>query len=209
MATPIYHFTHIDNLQGILADGELVCDRTRIAREMTTRNIAYGSLKRDRLNTVVEVPPGGTLGDYVPFYFGTRSPMMLTYQSGNVTGQKEDLDELVYLASTAERVADSGIPFAFTDGHPVKEPKAFFNDLTHLGEVDLPLMKQRNWFDTDAYPDRKRKRQAEFLVWKTMPWSLILALGARTASVRAEVERLVQTQDHIPRCLHRPDWYYD
>jgi hypothetical protein len=40
--------------------------------------------------------PGGTLDQYVPFYFGPRSPMMLTYKNGNVTGKREDISEPVY-----------------------------------------------------------------------------------------------------------------
>jgi hypothetical protein len=111
------------------------------------------------MRTEVEVSPGGTLGDYVPFYFGIRSPMLFTYKNGNVTGKSENQDEIIYIVSSAEDVDAEGLAFAFSDGHPIVEPKAFYNDLAKLNEVDLALMTQRHWFDTDNDPDRKRRRQ--------------------------------------------------
>lgn len=209
MATPILHFTHFDNLAGIVTDQQLSCDRACQARGLTTRDIAYGSLKAKRMGTPVEVSPGGTLGDYVPFYFGPRSPMMFTYHKGNVTGKPENLEDIVYLVSTAETVQQAGLSFVFTDGHPIKEPKAFFNDLADLHEVDLPLMKEKYWFDTDAYPDRKRRRQAEFLVRGAMPWSLIIGIVTKTTATKLQVENLLASQRHIPPCQQRPHWYYD
>ncbi|MFL5911514.1 MAG: DarT ssDNA thymidine ADP-ribosyltransferase family protein [Gaiellaceae bacterium] len=116
------------------------CDRACQTAGLTARNIGYSSLKELRMRTPVEVEPRGTLGDYVPFYFGTRSPMMYVYSKGYVTGQPENTDNLVYFVSRAEIISESPTPFAFSDGHPVREPKAFFNDL-----------KDRNW---SAGPDR-------------------------------------------------------
>src|SRR5438067_3211608 len=138
--TPILHFTHETNLERIFHQGGLLCDRLCHSSGVNARNIAYSSIKQQRARTVVEIPPGGTLDQYVPFYFGPRSPMMLTYKSGNVTGKEEDISELVYLVSYAELVVQQGLPFVFTDGHPIVEPRSFFNHLAHIGEVDLNLM---------------------------------------------------------------------
>lgn len=141
--TPILHFTHETNLERIFDQGGLLCDRLCQSSNLNARDIAYSSIKQQRAQTVVEVPPGGTLDQYVPFYFGPRSPMMLTYKSGNVTGKEEDISELVYLVSYAELVAQQGLRFVFTDGHPIVEPRFFSNDLADLGEVDLTLMQEK------------------------------------------------------------------
>jgi hypothetical protein len=84
----------------------------------------------------------------------------------------------------------------------------FFDDIAHLGQVDWPLMAARDWFDTATYRDRKRRRQAEFLVHRYFPWELVTAIGVVSASmaVRAEVE--LRMAAHRPTVeLHR-DWYY-
>lgn len=35
--------------------------------------------------------------DYVPFYFGPLSPMMLNLKTGRVAGYEEDQEPLIYL----------------------------------------------------------------------------------------------------------------
>jgi len=205
----VYHFTHRDNLELILARGFFECDRTCKAGSLTRRNIGYANLKQRRLNTVVEVPPGGTVGDYVPFYFGTQSPMLYAYEKGRVTGKPEDQDEIIYFATTAERIVTQGYQFVFTDGHPVQEPKAFYNDLARIGEVDLPLMTQKYWFDTDSDPDRARRRQAEFLVRERFAWEHVWVIGVRTQAMREWVEHAVRDTPYKPSCIVRPEWYYD
>lgn len=206
--TPIYHFTHIANLEKIFSSGALLCDSLCCASGQPTRSIAYSNLKEQRARTLVEVLPGETLDKYVPFYFGTRSPMLYTYKNGNVTGKIESQDEIVYFATTAETIVENGLLFAFTDGHPIREPKAFYNDLQDLKHVDLPLMKQTYWNDTDADPDRKRRRQAEFLIWERVPLTAIMALAARTELVRLALAETATKYSLDIRCICRPGWYY-
>jgi hypothetical protein len=208
LATPIYHFTHRDNLASILAAGGILCDRLCQRGGLTCREIAYSNLKQKRMATTVEVPPYGTLGDYVPFYFGVKSPMLFTYKNGNVTGRRENQTELIYLATTAEAIAAARLPFAFTDGHPIKEPKAFYNDLSRLCQVDLSLMEQRDWYDTNADPDRKRRRQAEFLIYQRFIWDHVQVIGVRTEAMATWVQQVIRDMPHKPPCLIRPSWYY-
>ena len=47
----------------------------------------------------------------------------------------------------------------------------FFDDLKDLDKIDWDLMQSRYWNDTNDDPDRKRRRQAEFLVHEFFPWS--------------------------------------
>jgi len=103
--TDIFHFTHESNLPKILEEGALLCDRLCQAGNLTTRDIAYSDLKRRRALTPVEAGPGGTLADYVPFYFGTRSPMLYAYKGGYVTGKRENQDAIVYFVTTVEKIA--------------------------------------------------------------------------------------------------------
>ena len=40
----------------------------------------------------------------------------------------------------------------------------YFDSEADLGEVDFAATEARDWRDTDDDPDRKRRKQAEFLV---------------------------------------------
>jgi hypothetical protein len=192
-----------------LRAGCLLCDRLCRDSDLTVQEIAYSDLKEKRAVTSVEVPPGGTLADYVPFYFGTRSPMLYAYKGGRVTGQRENQDNLVYFAGLAEDVAAAGLRFAFTDGHPIREPKAFYNDLADLEAVDFPLMKQMMWNDTNDDPDRKRRRQAEFLVHQKVELGLFRLIGTRNAQMKKEVAQLLEENNIGLPCSVKPNWYYD
>lgn len=80
----IYHITHISNLPGILARGGLICDRT--AQDLKLVNIGHNNIKERRLRKPVPVGPGGTVGDYVPFYFAPLSPMLYAIFKNKVAG---------------------------------------------------------------------------------------------------------------------------
>lgn len=53
----------------------------------------------------------------------------------------------------------------------------FCEDLELLGDIiDWELMESKYWFDTDEDNRRKCRRQAEFLVHKFCPWTLVKKL---------------------------------
>jgi hypothetical protein len=88
------------------------------------------------------------------------------------------------------------------------KPKAFFNDLADLHNVDLALMKATMWTDTDADPDKKRRRQAEFLVHRRFPLVLVLGIATKSAARRAWVNGLLKEAGQDIQCVSRPGWYY-
>lgn len=197
------------NLPGIISSGGLFCDRACQDAGVPVRGVAYNELKEKRARTPVEAGPGGFLSDYAPFYFGPRAPMLLPYKSGRVTGKAENQDEIVYLVSSTETVAEIGLPFAFTDGHPIKEPRAFYGDLQRLDQVDFSIMYSKYWNDTDQFPDRKRRRQAEFLVWNHLPWTAVTSVAVRTSVMATWIQSAIAVSSHKPVCEIRPEWYYD
>jgi hypothetical protein len=126
--TRIYHFTHIDNLPGILEARGLVCNNDCRTREVS---IANDEIQEERSRKQDPCEPGGNLPDYVPFYFCFRSPMLLRIQSGQGRykgGQKR----LVYLVSSVQRVIEAGLDYVFTDRHGIRRYAAFFTDPSDL-----------------------------------------------------------------------------
>lgn len=176
---------------------------------MPVRGVAYNDLKAKRAQTAVEAGPGGFLNDYAPFYFGPRAPMLLPYKNGRVTGKSENQDEIIYLVTSTEVVVELGLSFAFTDGHPIKEPRAFYSSLGQLNQVNLSIMHSKDWYDTDQFPDRKRQRQAEFLVWQALPWQAVSVLAVRTPMMATWIQQLISSLSHKPVCEIHPEWYYD
>src|SRR5512147_2433514 len=78
---PIYHITDLGNLSDILNDGGLHSDAVMAQRNPTV--IGYSHIKQRRL-TQITVPccRNRFVGEFVPFYFCPRSPMLYTINKG-------------------------------------------------------------------------------------------------------------------------------
>jgi ssDNA thymidine ADP-ribosyltransferase, DarT len=85
---------------------------------------------------------------------------------------------------------------------------AFYDDLDDLERIDWCVMKSRLWFDTDNDPNRKCKRQAEFLVYSSFPWDLIQEIGVINQSVQAQVRQILQQVNDFTSVNVYADWYY-
>ncbi len=53
----------------------------------------------------------------------------------------------------------------------------FYNDLADLGNIHWEAVKAKYWND---FPDGKRLRQAEFLVYESFEWHLIKRIGVHS-----------------------------
>lgn len=204
----IYHITHIRNLPLILEHGCLWCDNEKAARQLDTVSIAYQHIKQRRAVRLVPVCRGGTLADYVPFYFAPRSPMLYANYRGNVEGYTEGQRPVLHLVSSTERVAASGLPFTFTNGHAEMLTSSFYEDLADLDKVDWEVMKAVIWRDTDDDMTRKWRRQAEFLVHNHFPVNLIAGIGVISNKIADSVKQILAETGHQIPVAVRPNWYY-
>jgi len=208
--TNIYHITHINNLPSIIEAGGLWCDDEVAKGRVPATGIAHQHIKDRRASTEVPLPPAETLCDYVPFYFAPRSPMLYVIHRGNVAGYHGGQNEIIHLEASIENIVESGLPFVFTDGHAVMQISKFYNDISDLDKIDWPVMESRLWNDTQQYPDRKRRRQAEFLVHSFLPWAQIQRIGVRLQAAKRQVQDIIEqtSYPHNPTIIVQPQWYY-
>ncbi len=208
--TWIFRITHIDNLRGILQRGGICAPNTTPDDGLTHKAIHHQSIQAQRASMPVPCGPGGVIHDYVPFYFAPRSPMLYVIDKGSVQGYDEGQGPVIYLVSDAQEVASSATPFVFTDGHAIMALSEFFDDLAHLDRVDWSVMKPKMWNDTDRLPDRKRRRQAEFLVHRFFSWPLIWGIGVINDQVKGRVEAILAEfpQHASPIVRVERAWYY-
>lgn len=206
--TRIYHITHIDNLPNILVAGGLRCKSDNSGTESVS--IAYENIQQRRAARAVPFPPKGTLHDYVPFYFSIRSPMLYTLSKGNVSTFQGSQADVIYLASTVQNVIDHGLDFVFTDGHAIVSLTQFYKAIDDLAHVDWQIIRSRQWFDNSDNPDRKRRKQAEFLVYRFFPWHCIRAVAVKNEIMQQRVQTALNIHSLAQQkpILLRPSWYY-
>lgn len=187
--TAIFHITKWQNLPSILAEGGLWCDTAVASRPGLAQGIGYAGIKADRMRTVVPVGAmGGVVADYVPFYFAPRSPMLYVNYRGGVPSNPDGQTPIVHLVADAHDVESAGLPFVFTDGHAVMRFSRWFTDLSHVNEIDWDVLKARIWLDSEEDNDRRRRRQAEFLVHEFFPWDLVKEVVVINRAMAAQVE---------------------
>jgi hypothetical protein len=206
--------THIENFPQIIAEGGLVCDAEAASRKLCKQSIAHAELKERRATRPVEklffgqVAADGVLADYVPFYFTTRSPMLYAIKGGYVQHFKGRQSDVVYLVSSAEAVAASKLIWCFTNGHAVEGVTEFYDDLSDLSKVDWEVIRSWSWKNTLADLDRKRRKQAEFLVHKRFPLELVSRIGVFNRAKAELVTKLLEKSAHRPNVTVEPEWYY-
>jgi hypothetical protein len=221
MATPrrvaardrwILHFTHIDNLPAIIDHDSLICD-AETRKELCLVEVGDPAIKESRRRRVIPVGPGGQVGDYVPFYFAPRSPMMYRIACDHRDRIAERYPHgdrpLVYLAARVGAVLDAGLAWVATDGNAATATTEFSSDLHRLDSmVDWPLMMAERWNNTPDDPDRQRRRMAEFLVHGRVPLSVIHQLGTYSDQYNARVQATVAGHRLDGRVVVRREWYY-
>ena len=204
----LYHITHLDNLPGILQAGCLRCQRQLGQAGLHPVNIAYQGIQDRRAVTSVPCGPGGSLHDYVPFYFAPRSPMLYAIHRNRVEGYEGGQIPIVHLVSSVAQMQAAGHAFVFCDGHATMSFSHFFTDPADLTHIDWPLMSETYWRDTLQDPDRKRRRQAEFLVYNQVNLSAIIGVGVINDRIRQRVENILTAhQVELPVRIRR-NWYY-
>ncbi len=206
--TQICHFTHIENLPGIIENECVFATNFVASAAVSPRSLAYAHIQSRRARTDVPCGQRGNLHDYVPFYFAPRSPMLYVITKGSVQSVACSEEQIVYICSAAQIVADAGLAYAFTDGHGTMALTSYFDELSQLERIDWNVMRGRMWNDTNEFPDRKRRRQAEFLVHQRFPLNLAGQIVVMSTSVRDAVMQMVQTAGYPIRVSVKRAWYY-
>jgi hypothetical protein len=200
----------VDNLPVILQRGGL-----HAPNHVPNDGLIYRTIHNVDIQNVRQVrriPLGlcGTIHDYVPFYFGPRSPMLYQLHTGWVAGYNEGQSPLIYLVSTVQVVVKAGLSWVFADGHGIAIFTSWFDNLSDLAKVDWDTVYARLWRDTVDDMDRQRRKQAEFLVHEFCPWEVIQEIGVIDGVAQAQVEAILKQFDvNMRRLVHtRREWYY-
>lgn len=162
----LFRMLHIDNLERVLREG-MYAPNARF--DPAYVNIGDEALIAQRGEFNVPIAPGGVLSDYVPFYFGGCSPMLLNIKTGYRGIRKRSQSEIIYLCTHIETIIKRCPEWCFTDGHAKDKLTAYYNQLDGLALIDWDTVTNKYWSSTPEDPDKMRRKQAEFLVRTHVP----------------------------------------
>lgn len=169
-----YRMTHIDNVPYILDKGFVL----PTSPEASPNYVNIGDLsviaKRKEKNE-----QGYRLSNYIPFYFGPRSPMLYVIQCGGNGVRRRRPEEIVYCVIKIDALITSNIQGVFTDGHALDVLSKFYpsSELVNLNKhVRVEDVYEMYWKDDESDLDLKRRKEAELLIEDHLSPDLIAGL---------------------------------
>lgn len=169
----LYRMTHIGNVPHVLQFG--ITHASSPNANPAFQSIGDSSLIAARNAHVLS--NGKLLGEYIPFYFGVRMPMLYVIQKGFNSVTKIQPESIIYCVCSVQAILDHGLEFVFTNGHAEAAFSSEYKpeDVQKIGEIlDFNAIKARYWNDENDL-DKKRRKEAEFLVATDIPPTAIRA----------------------------------
>lgn len=208
--TPIFRIIHIDNLHVYLKRSRLHAPIHMPKDDLKWTGIEDKTVQAGRYTKALAKGPGGNILDYVPFYFGPLSPMLLRLATHCRVDYDGPQDDIIYLVSTVQEMIAGNCEYVFSDGHGLAGFSSWYVDTKDFSELDWPVIYAKIWKDMPADNDRKRRKQAEFLVHQSCGWSSILEIGVMTERAMNAVSAVLNAHEDVkaPPVHIRNDWYY-
>ena len=199
--TLIYHITDVANLPAIIAENGLCSDAVMVKR--SAEIIGYDHIKKRRLNEIpVPCCEWRRVGEFVPFYFCPRSPMLFTINKGK-TGRPEGCQKsIVHLVATMAAGIATGKAWAISSGNAGAYHTTFSAKLDALDALDWAAIKEIQWQGV------QHQKSAEFLVADFFPWTAIQEIGCQNSATADKVRSVLADAAHRPAVTIKTDWYY-
>lgn len=206
--------THIENISHILQYGITHKNSQNANPEYIT--IGDSSLIDTRTTKRVNISNGnrsqsfGTivLGDFIPFYFGIRMPMLYVMQhGGNYVECATPPKDIVYLVCKLTDIIRSNLTCYFSDGHATDHLSLFY-DRSKITDIpiiiDWDAVKSTYWSGEDNNLT-KTKKQAEFLVADDIPANFLTGFVCYNETAK---QHLVETGIDSIKIRIYPQAYY-
>jgi hypothetical protein len=202
----IFRITHRHNVPWVLENG--LHARNGAVTDPDFRPIGNPDLIRKRNDHPVPAGPGGTLSDYIPFYFTPFSMMLYNIKTGYNGVPQVPNEEIVIIVASLRRIAKLEIPFVFTDVHAYLGLAEYFTDPGELRRVDWRLLQDRDFKRDNNDLGKTDRYQAEALIWKYLPVEALEGICCYTETVRDGLKAKANEFGRALNIVKTPSWYF-
>lgn len=202
-----YRIIHIDNLQLLLQNGIVTKYHAAASHEYV--EIGNPSIIAGRDNLEIKIEGYGKLGEYVPFYFTPRSPMLYNI----ITGQKHpkvkkrERSEIIVIRCLISELVKQPYWF-FTNGNAFDGLSNHYNELKYLEQIDWISINKSLFKNDEEDYNRMHKYQAEFLVRENVPLNCIESLNVFDRNTH-DVLKNILTENNINLAVNiQPQYFF-
>ena len=185
-----YHFTHIENLESIIKNGFLSTNK-KVKLDISHKDVANGNIQDRRSRMTVPINPGGTIHDYVPFYFCTINPMLLSL----VNHKNIDQMFMIFFAVSINKILDPNVIFTDASANTAELPN-FYTDPKDLSKLKWDSILSQKWGVKDD--NDRHQKMAETLVYNSLSISDVDTIIVWNDSIKEGIEKLFQ--QHGVKC---------
>lgn len=193
----VLHMTDLQNLESILSRKEILSHNQVTHLGLAIEDISNASVQDGRSTKTIPCS-GKLLHDYVPLYWGKKTPMVSTLRDRNET--------LIFLMFSTNLLSDYSC--VISDGNARSAETTFVN-FTHIDDLNILYPKDINTSQYANDSDVKRHKQSELLVLNKLPLKHLLRIICFSESVKSAVEKLLTT--HGVNCgvyIGKGNYYY-
>lgn len=202
----IFRIVHRDNVPWIFDHG-LHCKNSRVC-DPEFRTIGNPELIEKRSRKTVPTPLGGTLSDYIPFYFTPYSIMMLNITTGWGGIRKCPNKDIVILVTSLHTLMEREIDFVFSDRHAYLQGAEFSSDLEDLDRIDWEILQAKDFKNDPNDPGKGQRYQAEALVYQHLPVDALMGVACYNENVGAWLEDELAKRGIELSVVVRSGWYF-
>lgn len=176
-----YHMTHKDNLPGIMRHGILSHTAVRERNDVVAVDISDLAVQRHR--ALPETEYYRPIHDYVPLYINPRNPMLYR--------RLDRQHQIVILKISPNVLRDS--QHVFCDGNAACLNTRFSVDPEIVSSA-LDALNADYW---NNFPDGKRRRCAEVLIYPRVSPEHIVAAVCNNTALADEISRVAKTKVEV------------
>lgn len=197
-----FRLTHIDNIQYIMSHGLVRSVSTlRDENYVPIGDVQVIQIRKDRKYH------GYCLSDYMPFYFGPRSPMLYVIQHGFNGVRKVAPENIVYCVVRIEDIIKNDVGCIFTDGHALSSLTNYYgkNELAILDSFVKYDDVYSAYWNSEMDIDLKRRKEAELLINDDLPVQYIRGFVVYNETAKT---RLVNIGVAAELIVVKPGFYF-
>jgi hypothetical protein len=201
----IFRIVHRDNVPWTLASG--LYSRNAEVQDPNYRTIGNPELIAKRQTRNILISPGGTLSDYIPFYFTPFSPMMYNIKTGRGVSHVPNRD-IAILVSSLHKMKDSGVSFVFSDRHAYLQQAVYYNNIDNLDVIDWAILQRKDFRRDPDDPEKIERYQAEALIYNHLPVGSLIGIVCYTDLVSTQFQNLVAEKGLNLKVVNQSGWYF-
>jgi len=197
-----FHLTHIDNMPHIVRYG-LACTTSLLHDE---HHVSIGDnqvINRRNESSVND----NRLSDFIPFYFGPRSPMLYVIQHGYNGVHRVKPENIVYCVVGIDDIIKDNVDCIFTDGQALSGLTTFYkkNQLSHLNDIVKYDDVYSSQWNLESDLDLKRRKEAELLIKQNLAPKYVKGYVVYNDTAK---QRLVNTGVALEKIFVAPSYYF-